>query len=91
MQGREGMDRTFLDAVSVAGHLVDPGSMFAFLTQLIAAVPRVARVVPGAADLVTAVCTGMTTPRSANRGSSGRTPTPRTAWSRRWSTTPSQW
>jgi IS5 family transposase len=31
MQGREGMDRTFLDAASVAGHLVDPGSMFAFL------------------------------------------------------------
>jgi len=31
MQGREGMDRTFLDAASVAGHLIDPGSMFAFL------------------------------------------------------------
>ena len=31
MQGREGMDRTFLDAASVVGHLVDPGSMFAFL------------------------------------------------------------
>jgi Transposase DDE domain/Transposase domain (DUF772) len=31
MQGREGMDRTFLDAADVAGHLVDPGSMFAFL------------------------------------------------------------
>jgi hypothetical protein len=31
MQGREGMDRTFLDAVGVVGHLVDPGSMFAFL------------------------------------------------------------
>jgi hypothetical protein len=31
MQGYEGMDRTFLDAASVAGHLVDPGSMFAFL------------------------------------------------------------
>jgi hypothetical protein len=33
MQGREGMDRTFLDAASVAGHLVDPGSMFAFLAS----------------------------------------------------------
>src|SRR5664279_388482 len=31
MQGREDMDRTFLDASSVVGHLVDPGSMFAFL------------------------------------------------------------
>lgn len=31
MLGREGMDRTFLDASSVVGHLVDPGSMFAFL------------------------------------------------------------
>ncbi len=31
MQGREGMDRTFLDAASVVGHLIDPGSMFAFL------------------------------------------------------------
>ena len=31
MQGREGLDRTFLDAADVVGHLVDPGSMFAFL------------------------------------------------------------
>ncbi len=31
MQGREGMDRTFLDAASVVGYLIDPGSMFAFL------------------------------------------------------------
>ena len=31
MQGHEVMDRTFLDAASVVGHLVDPGSMFAFL------------------------------------------------------------
>jgi hypothetical protein len=31
MQGREGMVRTFLDAASVVGHLVDPGNMFAFL------------------------------------------------------------
>ena len=31
MQGREGMDRTFLDAASVVGHLVAPGSMVAFL------------------------------------------------------------
>jgi len=31
MRGREDMDRTFLDAASVAGHLIDPGSMFAFL------------------------------------------------------------
>jgi len=27
------MDRTFLDAASVVGHLVDPGSMFAFLAE----------------------------------------------------------
>ena len=33
MQGHDGMDRTFLDAASVAGHLVDPGSMFAFLAE----------------------------------------------------------
>ena len=33
MQGREVMDRTFLDAASVVGHLVDPGSMFAFLAE----------------------------------------------------------
>jgi hypothetical protein len=33
MLGHEGMDRTFLDAASVAGHLVDPGSMFAFLAE----------------------------------------------------------
>jgi hypothetical protein len=31
MQGRESMNRTFLDAADVVGHLVDPGSMFAFL------------------------------------------------------------
>jgi Transposase domain (DUF772)/Transposase DDE domain len=31
MQGHEGMDRTFLDAASVVGHLVEAGSMFAFL------------------------------------------------------------
>lgn len=33
MQGYEVMDRTFLDAASVAGHLIDPGSMFAFLAE----------------------------------------------------------
>lgn len=33
MQGVEGMDRTFLDSASVVGHLVDPGSMFAFLAR----------------------------------------------------------
>jgi hypothetical protein len=33
MQGREDMDRTFLDAASLVGHLVDPGSMFAFLAE----------------------------------------------------------
>jgi transposase len=31
MQGHEVMDRSFLDAASMVGHLVDPGSMFAFL------------------------------------------------------------
>ncbi len=31
MQGHEVMDRTLLDAASMVGHLVDPGSMFAFL------------------------------------------------------------
>lgn len=31
MQGRESTERAFLDAASVVGHLVDPGSMFAFL------------------------------------------------------------
>jgi hypothetical protein len=31
VQGREGMDRTFLDAADVVAHLVDPGSMFAVL------------------------------------------------------------
>jgi hypothetical protein len=33
MQGHEVMDRTFLDAASMVGHLVDPGSMFAFLAS----------------------------------------------------------
>jgi hypothetical protein len=33
MQGHEVMDRTFLDAASVAGHLIDSGSMFAFLAE----------------------------------------------------------
>jgi len=33
MQGHEGMDRTFLDSASVVGHLVDPGSVFAFLAD----------------------------------------------------------
>jgi hypothetical protein len=31
MQGREIAERTFLDSASMVGHLVDPGSMFAFL------------------------------------------------------------
>jgi hypothetical protein len=31
MQGRGDMDRMFLDASSMVGHLIDPGSMFAFL------------------------------------------------------------
>ena len=31
MQGEERMDRQLLDAEMLAGHLVPPGSMFAFL------------------------------------------------------------
>jgi hypothetical protein len=33
MQGREGMDRTFLGAAGLVGHLIDPGSVFAFLAE----------------------------------------------------------
>jgi hypothetical protein len=33
MQGKSRMDRELLDAAEMAGHLVPPGSVFAFLAQ----------------------------------------------------------
>jgi hypothetical protein len=33
MQGREGMDSTFLGAAGLVGHLIDPGNVFAFLAE----------------------------------------------------------
>ena len=51
------------------------------ITQLVAAVRRVGREVPGAAEMIAGVCTGMITRRRASRGSTGTTRPPRTRWS----------
>jgi hypothetical protein len=54
------------------------------ITQLVAAVRRVARVVPGAAEQVAAVCTGHDYTSRASRGSTGTTRRPGTRLSRPW-------
>jgi len=58
------------------------------ITQLIAAVRRVARVVPGATELVARVCTGHDYSTPGKPRIDWEDPQARTAWSRRWSTTP---
>src|SRR6266568_5094669 len=58
------------------------------ITQLIAAIRRVARQVPGAAARSRRCALGMTPPPRASPRSTGTTPRPRTRWCRPWSTTP---
>jgi hypothetical protein len=60
------------------------------VTQLISAIRRVARQVPGAAAQIAAVCAGHDTASRANPASTGTTPPPATRWCRRWSTTPTR-
>ena len=57
------------------------------ITQLISAIRRVGRMVPGAAEAIAAVCTGHDYRRPGKRASIGTSPAPRTRWSRPWSTT----
>ena len=55
------------------------------ITQLVAAIRRVGRVVPGAAEQIAEVCTGHDyCQRRASRRSTGMTRRPRTRWSRPW-------
>ena len=60
------------------------------VTQLVSAIRRVAREVPGAAEQIAAVCTGMTTPGPASRRSTGTIRQRKTRWCPRWSTTPAR-
>ena len=62
------------------------------VTQLVAAVRRVAREVPGAAERIAAACTGhdYSAPGQAE-DRLGRPAARRTRWSRRWSTTRTRW
>jgi hypothetical protein len=75
---RRALDSTVLDDAVATQDTV---------TQLIAASRRVGRDVPGAAAVIAATATGMTTPGPASRGSPGTTPTRAPRWSTRWSPT----
>ena len=78
---RRALDSTILDDAVARQDTV---------TQLIAAIRRVAREVPGAAEIVAEVSArpaGMTTRGRASPRSPGTTRPPATSWSRRWSTT----
>lgn len=57
------------------------------VTQLVAAIRRVARDVPDGAQVVMPAAPGMTTPARGNRISPGTTPMLGRRWFRRWSTT----
>ena len=54
------------------------------VTQLVSAIRRVAREVPGAAGQIAAVCTGHDYSGRASRRSTGTTRPRRTRWCRRW-------
>ena len=54
------------------------------VTQLVAAIRRVAREVPGAAEQIAAVCTGHDYAGRASRRSPGMTRRRRTRWCPRW-------
>ena len=54
------------------------------VTQLVAAIRRVGRVVPGAAELITAACTGHDYSAPGKPGSTGTTRRPKTRSSRPW-------
>ena len=76
---RRALDSTILDDAVARQDTV---------TQLIAAIRRVAREVPGAAEAGRgALHRRMTTPGRASPRSPGTTRPPATSWSRRWSTT----
>jgi len=83
---RRALDSTILDDAVARQDTV---------TQLIAAVRRVAREVAGAKDLIATHCTRLsnsvdrTTTRAGSLASRGTTPLPATSWSPPWSTTPS--
>jgi hypothetical protein len=54
------------------------------ITQLVAAIRRVGRVVPGAVGQIATVCTGHDYSSPGNRGSAGKTRRPKTCWSPPW-------
>jgi len=61
------------------------------MTQLISAIRRVAREVPGAAGQIAAACTGHDYSRPGKPKTTGTTRPPGTPWSRRWSPTRTRW
>ena len=80
-RNRRALDSTVLDDAVARQDTV---------TQLIAAVRRVARDVPGAAESSRPAAPATTTPRRGSRGSPGTTRRPASSWCRRWSTTRSR-
>jgi hypothetical protein len=78
---RRALDSTILDDAVATQDTV---------TQLVAAIRRVARVVPGATEVIAQQCrahdyTGLTTPGRGSRGSPGTTKRPARNWSTPWS------
>ena len=80
-RNRRALDSTVLDDAVARQDTV---------TQLIAAVRRVAREVPGAADLVAACCNGHDYTSPGKPRIAWETKPPGRSWCRRWSTTPSR-
>ena len=72
---RRAVDSTILDDAVATQDTV---------TQLVSAIRKVAREVPGAAEQIAQVCTGHDYSRRASRRSTGTTRKPRTPWCRRW-------
>ena len=61
------------------------------VTQLVSAIRRVAREVPGAAEQIAAVCTGHDYSEPGKPKIDWDDPARRTRWCRRWSTTRTRW
>jgi hypothetical protein len=61
------------------------------VTQLVSAIRRVAREVPGAAEQIAAVCTGHDYSQPGKPKIGWDDPPRRKRWSRCWSTTPARW
>ena len=84
---RAGRRRRAVDSTILADAVATQDTV----TQLVSAIRKVAREVPGAAKQVRRCAPGTTTQSPASRRSTGTTRPPRTRWSRPWSTTPTRW